>query len=102
VRGRQDAATLQHVEDEADPAIFYSDAAGPDNALLAGELPVVAEVHAQHGAVGPPSAGLVCNVVAINSTTRSLSTVRGRPGRSSSFRPAIQPYIADGRTRPWD
>src|SRR5580692_6738642 len=37
-----------------------------------------------------PSAGLVCNVLWINSATRSSSIVRGLPGRTSSYRPLMR------------
>ena len=37
-----------------------------------------------------PLAGLVCNVVLIKCATRSSSIVRGLPGRTSSYRPAMR------------
>ncbi|OIQ70111.1 hypothetical protein GALL_482790 [mine drainage metagenome] len=37
-----------------------------------------------------PSAGLVCSVVVINCATRSSSIVRGLPGRTSSYSPAMR------------
>jgi hypothetical protein len=37
-----------------------------------------------------PLAGLVCSVVLINCATRSSSIVRGLPGRTSSYRPAMR------------
>ena len=46
--------------------------------------------HRSRAPVRATVVGLVCNAVAISCATRSSSTVRGRPGRNSSYSPVMR------------